>query len=185
MKAVGIHHGGRNAVGHQALLIDAGNGTAGTHGGTLGGGVTLAVGVLQTGGHAILGTLFRTPLDGAVEEEAVGHLHALGGGIFLGPGHLIQGAVVAQGKFRLADGRGIDIRVAPAVVIVAVGVALVALQPVFGGSDLMQRIAGLASGPVGDVLIVFLHKAVIGVHGHLLIDRSLGDGGLHHRLVVP
>ena len=49
----------------------------------------------------------------------------------------------------------------------------------------MQRITGLALGTIGDELIVFFHKAVIGVHGHLLIDRSLGDGGLHHRLVVP
>ena len=186
MEAVGIHHRGRDALRHQALLVNAGNGAAGTYRGAFRGGVALAVGILEAGGHAELGAvIFHSPLDGAVEEEAVGHLHAFGGGVLLGPGHLVQRPVIAQGELRLADGPGVEVRVAPAVVVVAVGISLVALQPVFGGVDLMQLIACGAARPVGNILVVFRRKSVVGAHGHLLVDRPLGDGGLHHGLVVP
>ena len=49
----------------------------------------------------------------------------------------------------------------------------------------MQLIAGSAASPIRNVLVVFRCKSVVGAHGHLLVDRPLGDGGLHHRLVVP
>ena len=69
--------------------------------------------------------------------------------------------------------------------VIAVGVALVAVHPVGSGIDLLQQVAGRFFCAVGHVLVILCGKLVVGIHRKLLIHRSLRNGSLHDSFIVP
>ena len=119
--------------------------------------------------------------------------------IALGIGDLIQTSRIAEADGVLAELLCADCTVcAPAQLIVHIGVALVAIQPVFRFVDLLKGIiAGfgfgglirfLRDGAVALFLhigVVFVSKAVVVVNAHLLIHRLLWDRQGHRCLVRP
>ena len=119
--------------------------------------------------------------------------------IALGIGDLIQTSRIAEADGILAELLCADCTVcAPAQLIVHIGVALVAVQPVFRFVDFFKTVvAGFIFGGLirllGDgaialflhIGVVFFSKAVVVVNAHLLIHRLLRNRQAYCRLVRP
>ena len=187
MESIGVYNRRGNSFRHKALLVQTGDGAARSHRSAFGGGISLAIAIFKACGDTVHSYLITAPFYGAVEEKPVGHFYAFCGGVFLRPCHLIQRSVIAQSKLRFADGGSLNIRIqsAPAIMVIAVGVALVAVHPVGSGIDLPQQVAGRFFCAVGHVLVILCGKLVVGIHRKLLIHRSLRNGSLHDSFIVP
>ena len=119
--------------------------------------------------------------------------------IALGIGDLIQTTSIAEADGVLAELLSADCTVcAPAQLIVHIGVALVAVQPVFRFVDFFEAIvAGFVFGGLirffsDGAIALFLHigvvfvgKAVVVVNAHLLIHRLLWNRQGHRCLIRP
>ena len=187
MESIGVYNRRGNSFRHKALLVQTGDGAARSHRSAFGGGISLAIAILKACGDTVHSYLIIAPFYGAVEEKPVGHFYAFCGGVFLRPCHLIQRSVIAQSKLRFADGGSLNIRIqsVPVIMVIAVGVALVAVHPVGSGIDLLQQVAGRFICAVGHVLVILCGKLVVGIHRKLLIHRSLRNGSLHDSFIVP
>ena len=187
MESIGVYNRRGNSFRHKALLVQTGDGAARSHRSAFGGGISLAIAIFKACGDTVRCYILIAPFYGAVEEKPVGHFYAFCGGVFLRPCHLIQRSVIAQSKLRFADGGSLNIRIqsAPAIMVIAVGVALVAVHPVGSGIDLLQQVAGRFVFAVGHVLVILCGKLVVGIHRKLLIHRSLRNGSLHDSFIVP
>ena len=187
MESIGVYNRRGNSFRHKALLVQTGDGAARSHRSAFGGGISLAIAIFKACGDTVHSYILIAPFYGAVEEKPVGHFYAFCGGVFLRPCHLIQRSVIAQSKLRFADGGSLNIRIqsAPAIMVIAVGVALVAVHPVGSGIDLLQQVAGRVVFAVGHVLVILCGKLVVGIHRKLLIHRSLRNGSLHDSFIVP
>ena len=186
-ESIGVYNRRGNSFRHKALLVQTGDGAARSHRSAFGGGISLAIAIFKACGDTVRCYILIAPFYGAVEEKPVGHFYAFCGGVFLRPCHLIQRSVIAQSKLRFADGGSLNIRIqsAPAIMVIAVGVALVAVHPVGSGIDLLQQVAGRFVFAVGHVLVILCGKLVVGIHRKLLIHRSLRNGSLHDSFIVP
>ena len=129
MESIGVYNRRGNSFRHKALLVQTGDGAARSHRSAFGGGISLAIAIFKACGDTVHSYLITAPFYGAVEEKPVGHFYAFCGGVFLRPCHLIQRSVIAQSKLRFADGGSLNIQIqsAPAIMVIAVGVALVAV----------------------------------------------------------
>ena len=119
--------------------------------------------------------------------------------IALGIGNLIQTSRIAHTDSVLAELLSAECTVcAPAQLIVHIGVALVAVQPVFRFVDFFKTVvAGFIFGGLirllGDgaialflhIGVVFFSKAVVVVNAHLLIHRLLRNRQAHCRAIRP
>ena len=187
MESIGVYNRRGNSFRHKALLVQTGDGAARSHRSAFGGGISLAIAVFKACGDTVHCYILFAPFYGAVEEKPVGHFYAFCGGVFLRPCHLIQRSVIAQSKLRFADGGSLNIRAQrfPAIMVIAVGVALVAVHPVVSGIDLLQQVAGRFVFAVSHVLVILFGKLIVGIHRKLLIHRSLRNGSLHDSFIVP
>ena len=187
MESIGVYNRRGNSFRHKALLVQTGDGAARSHRSAFGGGISLAIAVFKACGDTVHCYILIAPFYGAVEEKPVGHFYAFCGGVFLRPCHLIQRSVIAQSKLRFADGGSLNIRPqsVPAIMVIAVGVALVAIHPVGSGIDLLQQVAGRFVFAVSHVLVILCGKLIVGIHRKLLIHRSLWNGSLHDSFIVP
>ena len=187
MESIGVYNRRGNSFRHKALLVQTGDGAARSHRSAFGGGISLAIAIFKACGDTVHCYILFAPFYGAVEEKPVGHFYAFCGGVFLRPCHLIQRSVIAQSKLRFADGGSLNIWIqsVPALMVIAVGVALVAVHPVGSGIDLLQPVAGRFFCAVGHVLVILCGKLVVGIHRKLLIHRSLRNGSLHDSFIVP
>ena len=187
MESIGVYNRRGNSFRHKVLLVQTGDGAARSHRSAFGGGISLAIAIFKACGDTVRCYILIAPFYGAVEEKPVGHFYAFCGGVFLRPCHLIQRSVIAQSKLRFADGGSLNIRIqsVPAIMVIAVGVALVAVHPVGSGIDLLQQVAGRFFFAVGHVLVILCGKLVVGIHRKLLIHRSLRNGSLHDSFIVP
>ena len=187
MESIGVYNRRGNSFRHKALLVQTGDGAARSHRSAFGGGISLAIAVFKACGDTVHCYILFAPFYGAVEEKPVGHFYAFCGGVFLRPCHLIQRSVIAQSKLRFADGGSLNIRAQrfPAIMVIAVGVALVAVHPVVSGIDLLQQVAGRFVFAIGHVPVILCGKLVVGIHRKLLIHRSLRNGSLHDSFIVP
>ena len=187
MESIGVYNRRGNSFRHKALLVQTGDGAARSHRSAFGGGISLAIAVFKACGDTVHCYILFAPFYGAVEEKPVGHFYAFCGGVFLRPCHLIQRSVIAQSKLRFADGGSLNIRAQrfPAIMVIAVGVALVAVHPVGSGIDLLQQVAGRFVFAVSHVLVILFGKLIVGIHRKLLIHRSLRNGSLHDSFIVP
>ena len=180
MESIGVYNRRGNSFRHKALLVQTGDGAARSHRSAFGGGISLAIAVFKACGDTVHCYILFAPFYGAVKEKPVGHFYAFCGGVFLRPCHLIQRSVIAQSKLRFADGGSLNIRAQrfPAIMVIAVGVALVAVHPVVNGIDLLQQVAGRFFFAVGHVLVILCGKLVVGIHRKLLILCHCDDFGL-------
>ena len=187
MESIGVYNRRGNSFRHKALLVQTGDGAARSHRSAFGGGISLAIAVFKACGDTVHCYILFAPFYGAVEEKPVGHFYAFCGGVFLRPCHLIQRSVIAQSKLRFADGGSLNIQAQrfPAIMVIAVGVALVAVHPVVSGIDLLQQVAGRFVFAVSHVLVILFGKLIVGIHRKLLIHRSLRNGSLHDSFIVP
>ena len=187
MESIGVYNRRGNSFRHKALLVQTGDGAARSHRSAFGGGISLAIAVFKACGDTVHCYILFAPFYGAVEEKPVGHFYVFCGGVFLRPRHLIQRSVIAQSKLRFADGGSLNIRAQrfPAIMVIAVGVALVAVHPVVSGIDLLQQVAGRFVFAVSHVLVILFGKLIVGIHRKLLIHRSLRNGSLHDSFIVP
>ena len=187
MESIGVYNRRGNSFRHKALLVQTGDGAACSHRSAFGGGIPLAIAVFKACGDTVHCYIIFAPFYGAVEEKPVGHFYAFCGGVFLRPCHLIQRSVIAQSKLRFADGGSLNIlaQSVPANMVIAVGVALVAVHPVGSGIDLLQQVAGRFVFAIGHVLVILFGKLIVGIHRKLLIHRSLRNGSLHDSFIVP
>ena len=187
MESIGVYNRRGNSFRHKALLVQTGDGAARSHRSAFGGGISLAIAVFKACGDTVHCYILFAPFYGAVEEKPVGHFYAFCGGVFLRPCHLIQRSVIAQSKLRFADGGSLNIRAQrfPAIMVIAVGVALVAVHPVVSGINLLQQVAGRFVFAVSHVLVILFGKLIVGIHRKLLIHRSLRNGSLHDSFIVP
>ena len=137
--------------------------------------------------------------DGEVEVKSVRNILGDRFDIALGIGDLIQTSRIAETDGILAELLCADFTVcAPAQLIVHIGVALVAVQPVFRFVDFFKTVvAGFIFGGLirllGDgaialflhIGVVFVGKAVVVVNAHLLIHRLLRNRQAHCRAIRP